>query len=113
MDQVWTKKDYLFKLRGSPGWETSIDDKKVGLIIKTKKTEHDINAVHAIGNIKHNIRDVYGIIHDPEYKKEYDKDVEISKVLKKICANTYYLYNKTKAMTFVSARDFVLVHHVH
>ena len=112
MDEVWAKKEYLFKLRGSSGWENSVDDKKAGVKIDTKKTEHDLVAVHATGIIPFSMREIFCIIHDNHYKKQYDKDIDQSHVLKKIAANTYYLYQKSKAMTFVAARDFVLMHHI-
>ena len=33
-------------------------------------------------------------------------------MISKICANTFYLYQKTKSIVIVSSRDFVLIHHV-
>ena len=38
--------------------------------------------------------------------------MDVAYNLKKISANTNYIYQKSKAMTFVSARDFVCMHHI-
>lgn len=41
MDEVWEKKKYTFDLKDSAGWVNSVDDKKVGVRIDTKKTGND------------------------------------------------------------------------
>lgn len=58
------------------------------------------------------IMQVFACLHDARYRPIYDSNIDAASVLKKVAANSYMIYQKTKAMLGVSSRDLVLAHHI-
>jgi len=50
-------------------------------------------------------------LNNGNYRQTYDVQVVETRITHKICANTYCLYQRSKSMFVVSARDFCLVGH--
>ena len=113
MNQIFKKKDYFFELRDNGKWILSTDDAKAGVKISTQKTSNKVDAVLGEGVIPHSLQSLFLTLHNSDYRAIYDKDMDTTKLLGKIGANTYWNYQKSKSMTFVSSRDFVLIHHIH
>lgn len=77
------------------------------------ETEHKVTAMRANGIVPYSLDELFLTLHDSSSRQIYDSDIDVSETLKKVAANTYYVYEKSKAMMFVSARDFIYVHYNH
>ena len=55
---------------------------------------------------------IFATLHDSRYRPQYDENIEVARMIQKVCANHYLIYQKTKSMFVVSSRDLVLMHHV-
>ena len=115
MAEIFAKRDYFYGvLRQEDGWTVVNDDKKNGVKISTTDSkEREGKIMHSTGVINHNIQDVICTMHDFDYKKTFDVNVEVAKTLERVGPNTFYTYQKSKGMLVVSSRDFVLLHHIH
>lgn len=59
----------------------------------------------------HPYMQVFACLNDDRYREKYDGDIEKSDLIRKIAANTYLLYQKTKKVMVVASRDMVLIYH--
>ena len=66
----------------------------------------------ATGTIDFPIMKIFACLHEARYRPMYDIQSEPHELLKKVAANTYMIYHKTKTMMGVRSRDLVIVHHV-
>ena len=85
----------------------------MGVTIDLLKRDSGVTAMRSQGVIEYSLMETFMTLHNSRYRLIYDKDIDKAGVLKKIAANTYYIYQKSKSMMFVASRDFVLIHHLH
>lgn len=69
-------------------------------------------SLKAVGTFDFPLMQLFATLHDARYRQKYDGDIAEAKVLKKLAANTYLIYQRTKKIVVVSSRDLVLYHHV-
>lgn len=95
----------------SDGWTNKVNDAKEGVKIDSKTSVNGFNEMRAFGEVPFAPMLVFKALCNPQYTETYDKSIAESRLLRKICANTYSSYDKTKPEFMIAARDFVTVVH--
>ena len=63
-----------------------IDDKKEEITIYTKTSESGLNCVKGSGIVQYNANDIFKVIGDDSYRKEYDPTFDQGKFMYKVGA---------------------------
>ena len=63
------------------------------------------------GYIEYNTMDIYKTIQNIRYRSDYDKVYESGDNFAKIADQTYLVYQKSKKISIVKSRDFVMILH--
>lgn len=93
-------------------WKVLLEDKKDGLIVWQRTSEEGLKAMKAQAIIDWSPQDVFRVIGDSAYRKDYDAVYDEGRILQKIADQTFIMYQKTKKIAVVSARDFVFMLHM-
>ena len=96
----------------SPDWQVTETNKKEGIEISQCVSPEGIPALKSTAIMPFPIMQIFATLHDSRYRPIYDSNIEKAELLRKVAANCYYIYQKTKSMFIVSSRDLVLCHHV-
>ena len=64
--------------------------------------------MRAVGILPFTPMQVFRCLSDSRYRVIYDENIDISRIESKFAANSYHIYQKSKAMFMVSSRDFVI-----
>ena len=110
--QALVKKEEWLKFCASSDWKVTDDNKKDGITVSQCDSSHEIPSMKSSGIIDFSLMQVFATLHDSRYRTQYDQNIEVAEVVKKVAANSYMIYQKTKAMFMVSSRDLVLSHHI-
>ncbi len=110
--QALAKRDEWLNFCASSKWEVTENNKKDDITISQCMSSHNIPSMKSSGVINNPLMQVFATLHDARYRTIYDGNIEAAEVLQKVAANSYMIYQKTKAMMMVSSRDLVLSHHV-
>ena len=105
------KKEWLDCASNSP-WEVTSTDKKENIVVSQCMSPNNIPMMKSTSVFEYPLMQIFSTLHDSRYRSIYDDNIEKASILKKVCANTYMIYQKTKSMFIVSSRDLVLAHHV-
>lgn len=92
-------------------WINQVTDTKADVVIEYITSIRGNNTLKASGSFPYPIDYVFRTICG-KYREKYDINVDENRILTKVCANTYTLYQKSKKMFVVAPRDFVLYNHV-
>ena len=112
MDVVVAKKAKYLSMLESGDWVNQSVDKKTGLRIDMMEMPSKINAVRGVGVIDAPLDQVFLTLHDSSYKKYFDANIDEASIVKKVAPNTYINYQRSKSLFLISAREFVLLHHL-
>ncbi|CDW82258.1 star-related lipid transfer protein 4 [Stylonychia lemnae] len=93
-------------------WKISVEDKKKGLNIWQRTSENGLKCMKAQGIIEKKADDIVKVIGDDDYRKYFDPVFDFSTVLERVADQTYMVYQKTKRVAIVSARDFMFILHL-
>ena len=110
--QALVKRDEWLNFCASSQWEVTDNNKKDDITISQCMSSHNIPSMKSSGVINNSLMQVFATLHDSRYRTIYDGNIEVAEVISKVAANSYMIYQKTKAMLMVSSRDLVLSHHV-
>jgi hypothetical protein len=94
-----------------PDWKVVINDKKADLVVSQRTTAEGLNSIKARGMINWSTQQIFRVIGDDKYRKQYDPIYDSSTFLERIADQTFLVYHKTKKVMVVGPRDFVLLLH--
>jgi hypothetical protein len=90
-------------------WKDMINDRKQGVLIQTRISPTGGNSVKATGILVFPIDLIFSTIGDSKYRTEYDSNYDVGHYIRKIGTQSLLIYQKTKKVSIVSPRDFVMV----
>lgn len=94
-----------------PDWKITTDDKKEGIQIWLRTTPSGDNAMKAQAIVSKSPMQVFKVIGNDSYRKTYDETYAEGFLIEKIADQTYFVYQRSKKIAIVSARDFILILH--
>lgn len=94
-----------------PDWKITTDDKKEGIQIWLRTTPSGDNAMKAQAIVNRSPMQVFKVIGNDSYRKTYDETYGEGFLIEKIADQTYFVYQRSKKIAIVSARDFILILH--
>ena len=94
-----------------PDWKITTDDKKEGIQIWLRTTPSGDNAMKAQAIVNRSPMQVFKVIGNDSYRKTYDETYGEVFLIEKIADQTYFVYQRSKKIAIVSARDFILILH--
>ena len=94
-----------------PDWKITTDDKKEGIQIWLRTTPSGDNAMKAQAIVNRSPMQVFKVIGNDSYRKTYDETYGEGYLIEKIADQTYFVYQRSKKIAIVSARDFILILH--
>ena len=89
-------------------WKLIVDKKEQDLLIETKKSVRGLTICRGQGHIDWPPIDVWRCMCNAKFKPEWDINNDGVKFHKKIGANAYIYYSRTKSKTGFTARDFIM-----
>ena len=95
-----------------PDWKITTDDKKEGIQIWLRTTPSGDNAMKAQAIVNRSPMQVFKVIGNDSYRKTYDETYGEGFLIEKIADQTYFVYQRSKKIAIVSARDFILILHI-
>ena len=106
------KMNYFDESISNPDWKEYVNDKKEGALIETRLSAAGLNCVKGSGIAPFPIDDVFQVIGDSQnFRRKYDKVYESSHIMKKVGHQTMFVYQRSKKISLVSSRDFILCLH--
>ena len=94
-----------------PDWKITTDDKKEGIQIWLRTTPSGDNAMKAQAIVSRSPMQVFKVIGNDSYRKTYDETYGEGFLIEKIADQTYFVYQRSRKIAIVSARDFILILH--
>jgi len=94
-------------LKSSGDWTLLVDKKEEKLLIETKKSVRGLTMCRGQGPIDHCPIDVFRCMGYKKMKNDWDLNNDASKYFKKVGANAYIYYSKSKPKMGISPRDFL------
>lgn len=94
-----------------PDWKITTDDKKEGIQIWLRTTPSGDNAMKAQAIVSKSPMQVFKVIGNDSYRKTYDETYAEGFLIEKIADQTYFVYQRSRKIAIVSARDFILILH--
>ena len=94
-----------------PDWKITTDDKKEGIQIWLRTTPSGDNAMKAQAIVNRSPMQVFKVIGNDSYRKTYDETYGEGFLIEKIADQTYFVYQRSRKIAIVSARDFILILH--
>ena len=94
-----------------PDWKITTDDKKEGIQIWLRTTPSGDNAMKAQAIVSRSPMQVFKVIGNDSYRKTYDETYAEGFLIEKIADQTYFVYQRSRKIAIVSARDFILILH--
>lgn len=95
-------------MKSNNDWSLLVDKKDEELLIETKKSVRGLTICRGQGPINWPTIDIWRCMCYKKFKPEWDINNERVGYHKKIGANAYIYYSRTKSKTGFSARDFVM-----
>lgn len=92
-------------------WKITTDDKKEGIQIWLRTTPSGDNAMKAQAIVNRSPMQVFKVIGNDSYRKTYDETYGEGFLIEKIADQTYFVYQRSRKIAIVSARDFILILH--
>ena len=93
-------------------WKRGTDKK--GLTVDGRQSSRDLSMMRCSTLMPFLPEDIFLTLCDGTLRQEYDPNIEITKNLEKLAANTYATYQKAKRIALViSPRDFVIITYFH
>lgn len=93
-------------------WAVTTDDQEKGLIIWQRTTKEGLKAVKCQGVVEHDATSILKVICDDRYRRSFDSNYDNGHYIQRIADQTYLMYQRTKKVAIVAARDFVFVLHI-
>eukprot|EP00350_Pseudokeronopsis_sp_OXSARD2_P002030 CAMPEP_0170554910 /NCGR_PEP_ID=MMETSP0211-20121228/12787_1 /TAXON_ID=311385 /ORGANISM="Pseudokeronopsis sp., Strain OXSARD2" /LENGTH=204 /DNA_ID=CAMNT_0010864349 /DNA_START=1642 /DNA_END=2256 /DNA_ORIENTATION=+ len=90
-------------------WTDLVNDRKMGVIIQSRTSPSGGNSIKATGTLDYPAEDIFKVIGNSAYRQIYDKNYDQGHYVMKIGKQAMLIYQKTKKISVVSARDFLLV----
>ena len=103
--------DVYNKKAVEPDWKVSIDDKKDGLTIWQKVTPDGLNAIMATAIINKPMLTCFKLMTNDAYRTQYDATYDEGRVIDRIGDQTWLIYQKSKKISIVAAREFFMCMH--
>jgi len=94
------------EMRDDTDWKHYHEEKKITIF--TKDTPRKLNAMKSIGEFPFTPMQVWRCLMDGRYRTQYDQNIDKTQMLEKWAANSYFCYQRSKAMFMVSSRDFII-----
>lgn len=85
-----------------------INDRKQNVLIQTRTSPSGLMSVKGSGILDFPADDIFNFIANPASRKEYDSNYDSGFYLMKVGAQTLVIYQKTKKISIVSPREFIL-----
>ena len=76
-----------------------------------RTTAEGCNGMKAQGIVNRSPLQIFKVISNDDYRKTYDATYDEGRLLEKIAVQTFFVYQKSRKIAIVSARDFVLILH--
>lgn len=95
-----------------PDWKVALTDKSEGLVVWQRITLEGINAVKASAIVERTADQIFKVMGNEKYRKQFDPNFHSQRCMERLAEQTYLIHYKTKRVTVVEPRDFVLIFHV-
>lgn len=95
-----------------PDWKVALTDKSEGLVVWQRITPEGVNAVKASAIVEGKADQIFKVIGNEKYRKTFDLNFHSQRFMERIAEQTYLIYYKTKRVSIVEPRDFVLICHL-
>jgi hypothetical protein len=95
-------------MKSTNDWSLLVDKKDEQLLIETKKSVRGLTICRGQGPVDWSPIEVWRCMCYSKFKPEWDINNDGVKFHKKVGANAYIYYSRTKSKTGFSARDFVV-----
>jgi len=79
----------------------------------SRTSARGLTCLKSIGHLDFTPRQVWlTLCSGITYRKMYDKNIDESTIITKEAANTYVMYQKSKSLMVINARDFIIVNYM-
>lgn len=110
--QALSKMEEWIAVNQCTDWKRGTDKK--GLTVDGRTSERGLSMMRCSKKFEFTPEEIFLTLCDGALRQDYDPNIEITKNLQKIAANTYACYQKAKRiMMVISPRDFVIVTYFH
>ena len=110
VERSLAKKRELFEFKNHPDWKTLISDPKNDIEMFSRTSARGLFCLRATGHLDYSPKIVWlTLCGGIKYQQMYDKNIDESSTITKEAPNLYVMYQKSKSMNIINARDFIIV----